>query len=71
MNPQSLLVLLAFYHRFEADRLGADYGDEFDLQLTRKFGKLFIGTLKCADFRRDSPAFPNVRKFWAQIEFAY
>jgi hypothetical protein len=27
--------------------------------------------VKLADFRRDSLAFPNVRKFWLQVEFAY
>lgn len=65
------ITLLAFYHRFGADRTRGDYGDELDLQLTRKFGKFLTGTCKYADFRRDSPAFPNVRKLWAQIEFSY
>jgi hypothetical protein len=63
--------LLAFYHEFTADRLGADYGSEFDLQLTRKFGKRFTGTLKFAKFERDTVAFPDVTKFWAQVDFVY
>jgi hypothetical protein len=68
--PQGL-NLLAFYHRFETDRGGADLGDELDLQLSRKFGPRVTVTAKFADFRRDTPALPDVRKFWLQAEFAY
>lgn len=68
--PQAV-SLLAFYHRFEADRGGAGYGDEFDVQLARKFGPRVTATLKFADFRRESPTFPDVRKFWLQIEYTH
>lgn len=68
--PQGI-GFLAFYHKFEADRLGADYGTELDLQLTRKFGKYFTGTLKYADFESDSTAFADVTKLWVQVDFAY
>ncbi len=68
--PQGI-GFLGFYHSFAADRLGADYGTELDLQLTRKFGKLFTGTVKYSDFDRDSTAFPNVKKLWVQVDFAY
>jgi hypothetical protein len=68
--PQGI-GFLAFYHKFEADRLGADYGTELDLQLTRKFGKLFTGTLKYADFESDNTAFADVKKLWVQVDFAY
>jgi hypothetical protein len=64
-------ALLAFYHWFEADRGGADYGQEFDLQLSRKFGKNITALAKFSDFRRDSLAFANVRKFWLQVEYVY
>ena len=63
--------LLAFYHKFTAARGGASFGDEFDVQLSRKFAKRFTATAKYADFRRDSPAFANVRKLWLQLDFAY
>ncbi len=63
--------LLAFYHRFTLDRTGSDVGDEFDAQLTRKFGKSVTALAKFAEFRRETPAFPNVRKLWLQLEFAY
>lgn len=65
------IAVLAFFHKFEADRGGADFGTEFNLQLTRKFAKRFTATAKYADFRRDSAAFANVRKFWLQVDFAY
>jgi hypothetical protein len=63
--------LLAYYHRFTLDRTGTDAGDELDVQLSRKFGKSVTALAKFADFRRDTPAFPNVRKLWLQVEFAY
>lgn len=62
--------LLAFYHRFETDT-GMDLGDEWDIQLTRKFGKYFTGVLKYADFSRDSLTVPSVQKLWVQVEFNY
>ena len=63
--------LLAFYHEFKADRLGAEFGSEVDLQLTRKFGKRFTALLKYAKFERDTTAFADVTKFWAQVDFVY
>lgn len=63
--------LLAFYHRFKLDRAGATAGDEWDAQLSRKFGKNWTATAKYADFRRKLTAFPDVRKIWFQVEFVY
>lgn len=68
--PEDFAVV-AFYHQFAPEAGGADFGQEFDVQLTRKFSKQFTALVKFADFRRDSPAFPNVRKFWLQVEFVY
>ena len=64
-------VLTASYHQFKADGNGTKFGEEYDAQLTRKFGKYVTGLVKIANFRRDSLAFPNVQKVWAQVEFAY
>jgi hypothetical protein len=64
-------MLVAFYHQFDADSGSTTYGTEFDVQLSRKFGKRFTALVKYADFSRESLAFPNVRKFWAQVEFIY
>lgn len=63
--------LLAFYHRFESDRGSTDFGDELDIQVARKFGQNITALAKFADFRRDSLALPNARKFWLQLEYAY
>ena len=70
VNLPAGVSLLAFQHWYETDATGVDLGTEFNLQLTRKFGKYFTGLVKFADFRRDSPTLPNVRKFWVQVEFA-
>lgn len=63
--------LLAFYHQFDTATDGSNLGHESDVQLSRKFGRWLTGLVKFADFRHDSPAFPNVRKIWLQVEFAY
>ncbi len=63
------VALVAGQHWYEADSGGATFGSEFNAQLTRKFGQSVTAVLKYADFRRDSAAFPSVRKLWIQIEF--
>lgn len=69
-NLPAGISFLAFYHRFETDT-GIDLGEEWDLQLSRKFGKYFTGLVKYADFQRDSVTVPEVRKVWVQVEFSY
>lgn len=63
--------LLAFYHQFDTDVGGIDLGHEFDVQLSRKFGKAVTALVKFADFRRHSLTLPNVQKIWAQVEYVY
>lgn len=65
------VALAAFQHWYQAARGGADYGTEFDLQLTRKFGSHATVVAKYARFDRESIAFPDVEKFWLQLELAY
>lgn len=65
------VAFVGVYHDFTADRLGADYGTELDLQLSRKFGPAFTATVKSARFRRHSLAFPDVTKLWVQLEFVH
>lgn len=66
------ISLVAFEHWYEADTTAARLGSEFNLQLSRKFGKAVTGLLKFADFRRaNSSPLPDVQKIWAQVEFAY
>ncbi len=71
VNLPAAVTFTGFYHRFDAQRGGARFGGEFDALLTRKFGKYFTGAVKFADFRRDSAAFPDMRKLWLQVEASY
>lgn len=64
-------ALTAFHHWFEAARGGANLGTEFDLMLTRKFGKAVTAAVKFADFQCSCPTLPDSRKVWLQIEYAY
>lgn len=63
--------LTAVYHRFDSDRLGQHYGEEYDLQATAKRGR-YTALAKFADYRAD-PAVALTRdttKFWLSLEWA-
>ncbi|MEI6463164.1 MAG: alginate export family protein [Verrucomicrobiota bacterium] len=70
-NLPAACGLTVFYHRFAYARGGEQVGTEWDSQLTRKFGKWISATAKWADYRRDVVAFPNVRKVWLMVDYAY
>lgn len=70
-NLPGELALLAFYHRFETDRGTANLGHETDIQLSRKLTKATTLIVKYADFNRGNSTFPDVTKFWLQVEFVY
>ncbi|MEM8940958.1 MAG: hypothetical protein AAGC91_02315, partial [Pseudomonadota bacterium] len=40
-------------HDFESDAGGIDYGEEFDLQLTKKFGKVAVSFKHASYFGSD------------------
>lgn len=61
---------VAKHHRFDAARGGERFGAETDVQLTRRLGRRVTALAKIADFRSVHPAFPDVRKFWLQLEYA-
>lgn len=65
------IALVAFWHQFDSDIGNVRLGHEFDAQVSRKFGKFITGLAKYANFRHENTAYPNVQKFWTQIEFAY
>jgi hypothetical protein len=68
------------YHKFDADYGGGDYGQEFDLLATKKFGKYWSATLEYAYYQGQDAA-PgstlatvagvDVQKFWGQVEFNF
>jgi len=65
----SSIGAMAVYHDFRAERGGAHYGDEIDLQLVGKIGKYTI-TAKYADYNARTFA-TDTSKFWMSIEYAF
>lgn len=66
------------YHKFDADSGGADFGQEFDVVVSKKFGKYWMALLKYSYYNGQDAAPPalgvanvNIQKFWAQIEFNF
>lgn len=68
------------YHKYDADYGSGDYGNEFDVIASKKFGKHWIATLAYAYYQGEdaapgaSPAIStheDVEKFWAQVEFNF
>ncbi len=66
------------FHQFNADFGGANYGEEYDAVVSRKFGRNWTALAKFADYEGKAvpaPALsaPDVRiqKFWAQLEFNF
>ena len=65
------------YHKFNADSVSTDFGQEFDAIASRKFGKNWTILFEYAYYLAQNPAPPsqavaaNVQKFWAQLEFNF
>ena len=53
-----------------AAAMGADYGDEIDLVLSRKINENWSVTGKLANFDGD-PGFADRTKFWIQTTFTF
>ena len=72
------IPLRLVYHKFDADSGSGDYGQEFDVVASRKFGKHWTAMLKYSFYDGDDAAPPalavadvEVHKFWAQVEFNF
>lgn len=66
------------YHKYDADYGGGNYGQEFDLTASKKFGKYWTVLLKYAYYQGQDAAAPalavanvDIQKFWAQVEFNF
>ena len=66
------------YHKYDADYGGADYGSEFDVVASKKFGKHWTALVKYAYYSGQDAAAPSlavggvdIQKFWAQVEFNF
>lgn len=62
------------YHKFNAESGGADFGQELDVMLSKKFGKHWTALAKYAYYDgKDAPFAPappvDVQRFWLQLEF--
>lgn len=69
-NLPSNIPLNFVYHKFDSDKQSIDYGQEFDVWISKKFFKNWSALLKYAYFDGNSNL-PNVQKLWAQVEFNY
>lgn len=58
------------YHDFQADEGGSDYGTEFDVMLTKKFGSHYILQAAYANYNADEYK-TDTQKFWLQFTVAY
>jgi len=66
------------YHKYYADYGSGDYGQEFDVMVSKKFGKYWNVMVEFADYLGEDAAVPavpaanvSVQKFWAAVEFNF
>ncbi len=66
------------YHKFYADYGGGNYGQEFDVVVTKKFGVHWSAMVEFADYLGENAPAPaltapevNLQKFWAAVEFNF
>jgi hypothetical protein len=63
ISPRSPTVA---WHDLRAEATAADYGTEWDLSVTRKFGGRYEALLKYASYDADG-LFADTDKFWIQL----
>ena len=61
--------LLAVYHRFSAERGSEDYGDEWDISISRRFSPHLTGVVKYARYAADEFA-TDTDKIWIMADFS-
>jgi len=60
------------FHKFDADTGGANFGHEYDVVASRKFGKNWTALVKYAYYDGiDAPYAFDKQVFWAQLEFNF
>lgn len=64
------LNLLVVAHRFEAQRGGADLGQEIDVQLSAPLTRRLSGLVKYADYD-GVPGYASRTKVWVSLDFKY
>lgn len=69
--------LRVIYHKWDATHGDADFGNEFDVMASKKFGKHWNALLEYAYYIGNDAGAPTVaanmklQRFWAQLEFKY
>jgi hypothetical protein len=77
VNLPGKIPLRFVYHKFNADSGSTEFGQEYDVVLSRKFSKNWTVLVEYAFYRAENPAAPsqtvaeNVQKFWTQLEFNF
>jgi hypothetical protein len=65
------LGFIVTYHDYDAERIAADYGSEWDASIAAKH-KRYNLLLKYADFQQgELPTARTTAKLWAQFEFVW
>lgn len=64
------IPLKLVYHDYQSSSGNVDYGNEFDVVMSRKFGKHWAGLVKYAYYDGDG-GFADRQKFWVQAEFKF
>jgi hypothetical protein len=66
------------YHKYYADYGSGDYGQEFDVMISKKFGRYWNVMVEFANYLGEDVAAPavtarneDVQKFWAAVEFNF
>ena len=66
------------YHKYYAEYGSGNYGQEFDLMVSKKFGQHWSAMIEWADYLGQDVAAPavtarnvDVQKFWAAVEFNF
>jgi hypothetical protein len=68
-GPFDSVSIAGFFHRFEADLGTADYGDELDLSIAAKSGRITL-TLKYAAYEAES-LLTDTDKLWFSMDYAF
>jgi hypothetical protein len=77
--PKVQIPIRFVYHKFDSDSGSSDYGQEFDVVATRKFGKNWLALVKYAYYDgKDAiagvatyPKDSKVSKFWVEMNFNF
>jgi hypothetical protein len=71
VGPLDTLGFIVSYHDYDAERIAADYGSEWDASIAAKL-KRFNVMLKYADYQQgELAAARTTSKLWAQLEFIW